>query len=126
MWWRVKDIEFKICAAENQLLVKILSEEVCFQAGFEGRGGKAVTKNEGKRTADLCSREAEGTTTMLFSFKGGDARSSIIRRRAQRPRRDIDLDKISQVLRDSVSDYFYLILCSMGSHRMLCSTMQSY
>ena len=51
-----------VCSRE--LLVKILSEEVCFQAGFEGRGGKAVTKNEGKRTADLCSREAEGTTTM--------------------------------------------------------------
>ena len=76
-----------VCSRE--LLVKILSEEVCFQAGFEGRGGKAVTKNEGKRTADLCSREAEGTTTMLFSFKGGDAKSSIIRRRSQRPRRDV-------------------------------------
>ena len=41
---------------------------------------------------------------MLFSFEEGDAKDSIVRRRAQRPRRDIDLDKFSQVLRGSVSD----------------------
>ena len=117
----MKDIEFKICAAENQLLVKILSEEVCFQAGFEGRGGKAVTKNEGKRTADLCSREAEGTTTMLFSFKGGDARSSIIRRRAQRPRRDEYLDKFNQVLRGSASDDLTAKMSCFVFNSLLCS-----
>ena len=41
---------------------------------------------------------------MLFSFEEGDAKDSIVRRRAQRPRRDIDLDKFSQVLRGSASD----------------------
>ena len=34
---------------------------------------------------------------MLFSFKGGDAKGSIIGRRAQRSRRNINLNKISQV-----------------------------
>ena len=41
---------------------------------------------------------------MLFSFEEGDVKGSIIRRRAQRPRRDVDLDKFSQVLRGSASD----------------------
>ena len=41
---------------------------------------------------------------MPFSFEEGDAKDSIIRRRAQRPRRDIDLDKFSQVLGGSASD----------------------
>ena len=40
---------------------------------------------------------------MLFSFKGGDTKGSIIGRRAQRPRRNIDLDKVSQVLSESAS-----------------------
>ena len=41
---------------------------------------------------------------MLLSFEEGNAKGSIIRRRAQRPRRDVDLDKFSQVLRGSASD----------------------
>ena len=41
---------------------------------------------------------------MLFSFELGDAKDSIIRRRAQRPRRDVDVDKFSQVQRGSASD----------------------
>ena len=41
----------------------------------------AVTESKRERIADLCSRGTEGTTTMLFSFEGGDAKSSIIRRR---------------------------------------------
>ena len=41
---------------------------------------------------------------MLFSFEEGDAKDVIIRRRAQRHRRDVDLDKFSQVLRGSASD----------------------
>ena len=49
------------------------------------------------------SREAKGTT-MLFSFEEGDAKGSINQRRAQRPRRVVDLDKFSQVLRGSASD----------------------
>ena len=41
---------------------------------------------------------------MLFSFEEGDAKGVIIQRRAQRPRRDVDLNKFSQVLRGSASD----------------------
>ena len=63
-----------------------------------------MTECERKRIPDLCSREAKGTSTMLFSFDCGDAKSYIIRRRAQRPRIDIDQDKFSQVLRGSASD----------------------
>ena len=71
----------------------------CFKASFEGREGRAVSESERKRIPDLESREAKDTTTMLFSFEEGNAKGSIIRRRAQRPRRDVDLDKFSQVLR---------------------------
>ena len=39
-----------------------------------------------------------------FSFDDGDANGSFIRKRAQRPRRDVDLNKFSQVLRSSASD----------------------
>ena len=79
-------------------------EEVGFKASFEGREGRAVSESERKRIPDLDSREGKGTTTMLFSFEEGNAKGSIIRRRAQRPRRDVDLDKFSQVLRGSASD----------------------
>ena len=47
---------------------------------------------------------------MLFLFlfyffeEEGDAKSFIIRRRAQRPTRDVDLDKFSQVLIGSARD----------------------
>ena len=57
-----------------------------------------------ERIPDLYSRKTEGPTTMLLSFEGGDAKGSIIGRRAQRPRKNIDLDKVSQVLRGSTSD----------------------
>ena len=65
-----------------------------------------MTESESKRIPDLDCREAKGTTTMLFSFEEWDAKDSIIQRRAQRPRRDVDLDKFSQVLRGSASDDF--------------------
>ena len=52
-----------------------------------------MTASERKRIPDLDSRDAKSTTTMLFSFEEGDAKDSIIQRRAQRPRRDINLDK---------------------------------
>ena len=84
--------------------MKILFEEIRFKARFEGREGRAVTESERKRIPDLCCREAKGTTTMLFSFDCGDAKSYTIRRRAQRPRMDIDQNKFSQVLRGSASD----------------------
>ena len=42
--------------------------------------------------------EAKGTTAMLFCFEEGDAKDYIIRRRAQGPRRDLDLGRSSQVL----------------------------
>ena len=94
----MKERDFRICAAEKLYLpVKILFNGVRFKARFEGREGRAVTESERKRIPDLCSREAKGTTTMLFSFDCGDAKSYIIRRRAQRPRMDIDQDKFSQV-----------------------------
>ena len=42
---------------------------------------------------------------MLSSyFEERDTKGFIIRRRAQRPRRDVDLDKFIQVLRGSASD----------------------
>ena len=43
---------------------------------------------------------------MLFSFEGGDVKSSIIPQRAQRPRRDIDLalDKFRHLLKGSASE----------------------
>ena len=63
-----------------------------------------MTASERKRIPDLDSRDAKSTTTMLFSFEEGDAKDSIIQRRAQRPRRDIDLDKFTQVLSGSASD----------------------
>ena len=87
------------CPAENLLLVKNELEEVSFKVRLKGREGRAVVESERKIFPDLCSREAEDVTTMLFSFEGGDAKSSIIRRGTQRPRRDKDLDKFSQVLR---------------------------
>ena len=52
----------------------------------------------------LRGRESEGTTAMLFSFEGGDAKCSIIRRRMQGPRRDIDLERFGQVLWGSATD----------------------
>ena len=39
-----------------------------------------------------------------FSFEEGDAKGSIIRKRAQRPRKDIDLDKFCQVPRGSARE----------------------
>ena len=41
---------------------------------------------------------------MLISFEGGDAKGFITGRRAQKPRRNTALDKVSQVLRGSASD----------------------
>ena len=61
-----------------------------------------MTENERKRILDSCSRGAKGRTTMLVSFEGGEAKSFISPRSAQRPRRDTDLDKFSQVLRGPV------------------------
>ena len=116
---------------------KYCFEEVSFKASVEGTEGRAVTESERKRIPDLCCREAKGTTTIPFSFEGGDARYSITRRRAQRPRRDIDLDKVSQVLRGNASDYFIAetfnsLFCGEPvqfldkGFGMLCSTLKSY
>ena len=43
-------------------------------------------------------------TTIVFSFEGGDVKSSIIQRGTQRLRRGKDLDKFGQVLGGSASD----------------------
>ena len=49
--------------------------------------------SERKRIPEMCSREADGTTT-----------TAIIRRRTQRTRKDVDLDKSSHVLGGSAID----------------------
>ena len=41
------------------------------KAGFEGREENAVMESKRKGIPDLCSGEAEGTATMLFSFEDG-------------------------------------------------------
>ena len=52
--------------------------------------------SEGKRIPDFAdSREAKSTTTRFY-FEERDTKGFIIRRRAQRPRRDVDLDKFIQ------------------------------
>ena len=63
-----------------------------------------MTKSKRDRIPSLYSRKTEGLTTMLFSFEGEDAKGSIIGRGAQRLRRNIDLDMVSQVLRGNASD----------------------
>ena len=60
-----------------------------------------MRESNSKRIPDLDSRQANGTTTMPFSFKEGDVKGSIIQRRVQRPQRDVDLDTFSQVMRGS-------------------------
>ena len=52
---------------------------------------EGLWQREKKRIPDLCSKEVEHMTTMLFSIEGGRAKSSIISRRVQRPRRIVDL-----------------------------------
>ena len=64
---REREREFKICAAEKLLLVKILFAEASFKASFECREGRAVTDSE-RKTVISCSREAKGTITTQFSF----------------------------------------------------------
>ena len=58
---------------------------------------------------------------MLFSFKQGDAKDSVIRRRAQRPRRAVGVDKLSQIqsgsasedlIADNTTDLYMPLLCS--------------
>ena len=63
-----------------------------------------MTESKRERTPGLYSRKTESTSTMLFSIEGRDATGSIIGRRTQRPRRNIDFDKVSQVLRGSARD----------------------
>ena len=61
--------------------------------------------SEGKGIPDFAdSREAKSTTTMFY-FEERDTKGFIIRRRAQRPRRDVDLDKFSEVLRGTACDH---------------------
>ena len=63
-----------------------------------------MTGSETEKIAGLYRSETESPTTMLFSFEGEKTRNSAIGGRAQRPRRDIDLDKVSQVLTGSAND----------------------
>ena len=59
-----------------------------------------MTESERKRIPAVDSREEEGTTTVLFSFEGGNVKSSVIQRRTQERRENMDLDrfKFIQVL----------------------------
>lgn len=95
---RKRETGFKICVADKLLQVKIMFEGVGFKAGFQDNERRAVTDSERKRIPDSCSSETKGTTTILFSFQGGDVESSVIRRRMQRPRTDIDMEAFSQAL----------------------------
>ena len=87
-----------------------------------------MSESERKSVPDFNSREAKGMTTVLFSFKEGDAKGSIIRRRAQKPRRDVDQDTFSQVLWCSASEdliaetrYFvYLCMLECECDHLLC------
>ena len=67
LWWRMKRREFKIWAAENLLLVKVLFEawtmKVCFHAIFEGweqrllwgsKGREFQTVQQRSRIISLC------------------------------------------------------------------------
>ena len=65
-----------------------------------------MTESKRERIPGLYSRKTEGPTTMLLSFEGGDAKGSIIGRRAQRPRRHTGLDKVNhyQVLWGNASN----------------------
>ena len=64
-----------------------------------------MTESKRKRIPDMGSREAKGTTTMLFSFEEGDAKDSIMRRRAQGLRRKVNLGNFGHGLRGSASAY---------------------
>ena len=89
------------------LLIKILHKKVSFKTSLESRERereRAMTNSERERILALYSREREGPTSMLFSSERGNGKSSLIRRRAQRPRRDISLEEVSKVLRGSASD----------------------
>ena len=66
-----------------------------------------MTESERKKIPDLDSREAKGTTTMLFYFEEADAKDSIIRRRAQRPRRDVDLNKFSTLIHEWIMNVLH-------------------
>ena len=63
-----------------------------------------MTKWERERNPGLYSIKTVGPTTVLLTFEDGGAKSSMIRRRAQRHRKDIKIDEVSQVLRGSASD----------------------
>ena len=52
-----------------------------------------MKESKRKTIPDLCSSGTKHMMTMRCGFTGGDLKSSIIRRRTWRLRRDIDLDK---------------------------------
>ena len=90
-----------------------------------------MTESERKQF-QICATAKQNAfmTIMLFSFKFRCKKfyQSITQRRMQRCRRDVDLDRFSQVLRSTANDnliaktsYLYLILCSMGSQ---CSCLR--
>ena len=68
---------FKICAAETLLLVKVLFEEVRFKASFDGREERAVTEREMKRIPKLCCGEAEGKVGIRKGLSSEDERRNL-------------------------------------------------
>ena len=101
----VNDHAFLLNAHLDAVEPKSETVNANFSANFEGRKGRAVTESERKRIPDSCSREAElrHDRHFLFLFKVG-MRKVVIRTRTRRPRKDIDMNKFSQVLRGSASD----------------------
>ena len=89
---------------ELLLIIKLPCKKTSFQTSSEGRERGAPTENERERMLGLYSRETQSPTTKLLYFQGGEADISVNGRRAQRPSRDPDLDKVRQVLRGSASD----------------------
>ena len=65
-----------------------------------------MKESERKRIPDWTADEKQKLSDdhHVFYFEERDTKGSIIRRRAQRPRRDVDLNKFIQVLRGSASD----------------------
>ena len=64
----------------------------------------AMTESKKGKNSRVVEQKNRKPDHHAVSFEGGDAKGSIIGRRAQRPRRNIDLDKVNQVLRGSASN----------------------
>ena len=125
--------EFKICVGQELLLVKILFEEVHFQASFKDRNeGKECDGEKGKKISDLYSREANLTATLMLGFVGGDAKDSLINRRTQKNKKGHRSGQMGSLSYSSPailcgefflhSRCFYVGSLSYTPYAMLCGT----